>query len=456
MHILKYILLLIFTCFLYIWEIHANINLTVSPIKYEIKWAIWETITKTAILFNKSDEAHTILTWKSDFESKDDTWNPHFIRSQKNVFTWQELSNWIEIDTESFVIEPGEQKDITFTITIPENATPGWHYWAIFFKNNNSDKSSSSQIAINIDYWVLILVEVDWEIITKIEVDDTIIKNESSTLLYWLNENGEIDKCFLFDLTASKYDWKCIDNFFSTDEDIDLTSADEDIQNFNIFFETLFKNLWNTHVKPFWKIILIDENGKEIKRIWKEIIKNDAWAIIWEKIVDYLPINDNWWNILPKTKRNFKVEWRWFPYEFYDEYWKKVIRFWSPEEYYTKQNIEKRWLLPWERINQRINHKTIKAEIDISYIDNNWELIDLPSAQEFYIDYKDEYIWLNPYVIISAWIFALLILFFWIIVILRRKKCPNCGKKVERDMKVCPYCGEKLKKKKKSKKKKKD
>jgi rRNA maturation endonuclease Nob1 len=42
----------------------------------------------------------------------------------------------------------------------------------------------------------------------------------------------------------------------------------------------------------------------------------------------------------------------------------------------------------------------------------------------------------------------LLIFIFWIIGLRKKRKCPNCKKKVDKDMKICPYCGEHLKKKK--------
>lgn len=451
MKIMKYInyIILIITVFLINYSYSfANINLTVSPIKYEIETTTWSIITKTATLFNRSDQVHTIYTSKSDFESKDNTWNPRFVRKSELVFDDQELASWINIDTNSFVIQPGEQKDITFTINVPENATPGWHYWAVFFKNNNSEQSSWSQISINVDYWVLLLVNVAWEIITKWEIEDTIITNNNSWSWWWWGYSWlKKDDCKI-DLTVSRYDWKCIDNFFENDElvkeieNLDLwNESDITSDDFNINFETLFVNEWNTHLKPTWKITLVDENWKEIKWVWKEVIKNDEWAIIWEKIVDYLPINDNWWNVLPNTKRNFESEWKWFPYESYDANWKKIIKYWNPEEYYTRINREESWLLMiWQRENERINHEKINANIELWYTDKDWELVEFNSAKEFYVDYKEKYIWLNPYFFIILW-FILFIWFFFFILFRKKKyKCISCKKKIDEDMKICPYC----------------
>jgi len=435
----------------------AAIDFTVSPIKYEINANTWASITKSAILFNNSDESYTITTWKSDFEATNNTWNPKFVRKSELVYSNQELASWITISTWSFDIPANSKKEITFTVNIPDNATPGWHYWAVFFKRSTS--ASWAEVWINVDYWILLLVNVEWEIIESWELQDTIIRTSWWWGGYYIPPKK--DDCPLWDLTKSAYDGKCIDDLWiywpisDNVERIDkLPTSDLNEWDFAINFDTLFINDWNTHLKPTWKIVLTDENWNEIKWIWKEIVKNDNWAIIWEKIVDYIPINDNEWNVLPYTKRTFEAEWKWFPYEWYDKNWKKVIKYWTPEEYYTRQNIEKRWfLMPWERVNERINHEKINAKIELWYINREWENIEFNSAKEFYVDYKEKYIWLNPYFFIILFLILLFLFLLWLIFRKKKKKCSECGRKIDKNMKVCPYCGKKQKiinKKKKS------
>ena len=453
----------------------AEINLSVSPIKYEIESSTWSTIIKTAKLINLSDQSFTIYTWKSDFTSKDSSWNPKFVRKSELVFPEQQLSSWITIDTKEFNIWPWEEKEISFTIKIPENATPGWHYWAIFFKNNNSENSVWSQVGINIDYWVLILLKVDWEVVTKWEIEEEEIKINTGWWGWWsgwwtpsssekivskfenekeTQENlidDKKDNCFI-DLTKSNYDWKCIGSIIEDKEENLIDDKKEENvfdkdKGFNIIFDIPFKNEWNTHIKPEGTIKLIDENWNELKQIWKEVIKNDAWSIIWEKIVDYIPINDVWWNVLPSSKREFKSEWKGFPYKSYDNEWNQVLNYWSPWEYYTKRNIEKRsFLMFWERVAERQKNETIKALINLSYEDENWEDIEFNSAKEFKINYIEEYIQLNPYVIISIISIFIVTFLFWIIWLKRKKKCKGCWKRIRKDLKICPYCLKKQKK----------
>ena len=465
MKLIKYILVIIFILLQYIGIVNANIDLTISPIKYEISTNTGTIITKVATLLNSWNQSYIIETWKSDFESRDDNWSPYFVRKSELVFPWQSLSEWINVSTENFSIDPWETKEVLFTITVPGNATPGWYYWAVFFKNNNTEIWTWSFININVDYWILLLVTVEWEVIKEGTAKETIIINENSwwwdfdfdSDWYWSwgwESIYKVDDCTI-DLTSSRFDWKCIDLFFENsdlEKNIDDLNLGEELEikidDFNISFETLFENEWNIHIKPKWSITLIDENWKIIKWIWKEVVKNDNWAVIWHEIVDYVPINDNWWSVLPWTDRNFKSEWKWFPYKTYDSNWDPVINYWTPEEYYTKKNIQERtFLYPWERINERLNHEKIKADINFSYIDNNWKLIEFNSAKEFYIDYKEQYIGLNPYALIFALIFIILwILFRRKIYIIFFKKIENrcinkkCNEIIKKDIKVCPYC----------------
>lgn len=469
----KYLSIILFLSIL-VWlnnNIFAtNVDLIVSPIKYEIEAEPGSTIIKTAKLINKSNNALIIHTWKSDFISNDYTGNPTFVRKSELVNPDQELASWINIDTSTFSIWPLEEKDIEFSINIPTNATPGWHYWAVFFKNNWEENPWAWwQIKINVDYWVLILVNVDWEIIDNWTPWDVIINIWPTIWYAWWAII--IDKCRFWDLTKSNIDWKCIDDFWIwniindikgetnwtwannswTWNAIQNNNLDKDENDFVIDFWIPFNNDWNTHIKPTWTITLIDEDWNQIKWVWKEIIENEEWAIIWEKIVDYIPINDNDWNILPNTQRIFRSEWKWFPYEAYDENWKKIIKYWSPSDYYTRKNIEdKTFIYPWQRINETIEKKKIKALIELAYKNYKWEEVKFNSAKEFDVNYIVKNVWINPYFVI--WLVFSLWLFWLFFIIWRRKtkkKCHHCKKMIEKDMKICPYCGEKQKEKKK-------
>lgn len=464
----SFIILLFFVLVTFSKNVNADIDLIVSPIRYELDVNPWESLTKTAKLINKTWNEMNIYTWVSDFQANDNYWNPTFVRKSELVNPDQEMASWIDLEVESFFIWAFEEREISFTVNVPNDATPWWHYWAVFFKTLWEENASWSwQLKINVDYWVLLLIRVDWEIIDNTTPWTPTI----NTWWGWTNNTITIDHCPFWDFTSSNFDWKCFDTFWfenaiqkilkkdnkspdvisinptwnnaNTWEFIDLSSAQENIEDFVVEFNIPMINEWNTHVKPEWKITLTDENWNVIRWIWKESIVNENWMIIWEKIVDYLPINDWGWNILPNTQRIFSTEWKWFPYETFDESWKRIIEYWTPWEYYSRLNLADRtYLYPWERINKRLEQKKISALIELSYINYDWEKIKFNSAEEFYVDYTTEYIWLNPYFILIS-VVSLWILWFIFFIWRRktRKKCCNCKKVLKKDMKICPYCG---------------
>jgi len=542
---------------------NSSINFTISPIKYEIEASTWTTVTKTALLFNRTNKTITINTWKANFEAKNNSWEPIFIKKNSNEYSWQELADWIQVSTWSFDILPNTEKEITFDINIPADATPGWHYWALFFKNSNS---WSWQITVNVDYWILLLITVDWEIEKEWNVKDTEIR---SSWWYWWG-NLKKDDCPLWDFSSSYYDKKCIDNIkdiiigneekddiiiddkgniiddkgniivdnegniiddsgniivdnegniiddngniivdnegniiddsgniIVDDKDnivddngniivdnegnvidnngniivddkgnivddngniivdskgniIDNNNLDNNIDDkinndFSIIFSNEFENTWNTHIKPEWEITLFDEDWNQIKWIWEKSILNKDWAIIWKEIVDYLPINDVLWNVLPNTSRNFWIEWKWFPYKAYDDKWNLILKYWSPDEYYSNKNLNKiNILYPWNRIIEEQSNKTITAITKIRYTDENWEEIELSSAKEFDINYMEKKIILNPMFFLLTLIVLIIIFFIffiiWLIFKKKKKKCINCKRKIDKDVKICPYC----------------
>lgn len=447
----------------------APISFDVTPIKYELDADPGESIIQTATITNKSDNSFTITTGTSDFQSSGTTGQPSFVRRSELVYPDQQLSSWISIDRASFIIAPNSSQTINFTINIPENATPGWHYGGVFFKNNASEWSSSGTLWVNIDYWVLILLNVSWDIVSDGSVvpNAIAIYNWGSTYKKQKNNqnweesliigdglitpplSSDIDICLLWDLTASNFDGRCIDNPFNSapnDPEIienwenlpsDTPSSDssQNDDDFSIVFDIPFENNGNIHLKPEWSIVIKDADGNTIKQIWEKLIKNEAGAIIGKEIVDFLPINDEQWNVLPSSKRKFSYNWEWFPYTDLDG----NIAYRSPGEYYTLKNKQDAgFLMFWERVASKKQYQTLTADIDLSYIDHEGNEIEFNAAPEFSIEYTQQYIWINPYVAWPLAIITTLGLLYgarWHLRI-RKKKLKKQAKKTEKKIKA--------------------
>lgn len=457
---MKQVILFFALFFFFFWNTSAAINFTLTPIKYEIELAPGQSQTYTASIKNNSTETVTLPTSTSDFVARDESWVPSFVRKSELVFADQQLSTWITLSQSSVTVDPGEEETINFTINVPNDATPGGKYGAVFFKNPWSETSGGWEIGVNVDYGILILLKVKGSIIVDPEIEDPIIKWGHSDILdnaWYLGQDENDtpvyqfeDDCPLWDFTISKYDYKCFEIPFVKDPSPTWNQNTPEPVLFESPFEVEIavpiKNNGNIHVKPTGKIVLEDEDGNIIKAIGKESITNDYGAIIGEKVVDYIPFNDEGGNVLPNSKRLFQSYWKGFPYQTYDDAGNQIIKYWSPSEYYTNKNKKDAgFLMFWERVSEIRQHKKITANIEIRYDDENGEEIVFNSAKDFEIQYIEEWIGLNPYIFLSLWLILFVIIFIifairWWMVVGRKRKCWNCKKEIKAHWETCPYC----------------
>ncbi len=455
---------------------YAAINYTLTPIRYELEMQPWETKNLPASIKNNGTTTVTLPVTTSDFQSNGSSGIPSLVRKSELVYPDQEMSSWITLQNNSVTLAPWEEWTVNFNITVPEIATPGWHYGAVIFNNPGSEKSTGWNISINVDYWIIILVNIAWEVKVDAEIWDPIIsvwggtysgtgwlknlesydnisENWDDTSWYlWVVDGVQIyqtpDKCPLGDLTPSRFDNSCISingSAENTNKNI-FNNSNLFSNDFNVGFWVPIKNIWNTHIKPSGQIILTDEDGKVIKSIWRETITNEQWAVIGEKIVDYIPFNDQGGNILPQTTRLFESEWKWFPYKSYDDDGNQVINYWTPSEFYTEKNKEEAWFLMfWERVSEKRQSKKINADIEIIYYDENGKEIVFNSAKDFEVQYIEQQITNNPYVIlwIILFLWAWIMIFFamrWWWAVARNRKCWNCKEEIKAHWETCPYC----------------
>lgn len=377
----------IFLAFLTLFIVDsAFANLSISPLKFEFSMNTNDSKTDVVKITNNSDKSVTLYTSKEDFIAWDDTWTPTFVKPKDKTTDEFSLSAWINIENWNITLAPRETREVRFTIKTPTNAEPGWHYWAVFF---SEWAKNWWQVAVVQRLWALVLINVAWEVKTD-----------------WKMESFEI--------------WTKQDNKFQ---------AESSFSSFPINFETKFRNDWNVHFKPTWKITLIDENWEDLKNVWKEAVVSPAWAFIWEKLVDYIPVNDAGWNVLPKSSRKFESIWQWFWYQELKEDWTKVVKFKDISDYYENKQDQK-YLNFWETVKSRKVTKKIKAVLSVSYEWKDKEKKEFKETKDINVKFDEKYVWVNNYIIILV-ILALLWSWYYVLVI----KPKNEQKLKERIMK---------------------
>ncbi len=503
----------IFAMSSHVTNTHANINFWVTPIKYELEMDPEESITLTAWIRNNSLQERTMTTLSADFTSDGTSGTPRFIRDNSEINPDQHLASWIEISEDQLTLASWEFQEIEFTITVPEDATPGGHYGAVLFRVVNN--TGGWDVKVDVDYGILILVDVSGERIVDVVIEtptvssgssnsssDTSTSSQSSSSSstssssWWgyssykrerwdqqgsqtppsldlaryqvyfpqevsqpqytteegaeplesvvppqvaqvsqeedtdsqnLEEADETSEEYIENLAqdiinslentqedteentdievAQEEDSSLQEDILSFDnqpplaEDTTNTVSDDQNTNlwddteqdssFGITFSLPVENKGNTHVKPQWKITLRNEDGEVIRAVGKEVVANSLGAIVDEKIVDYIPINDQWGNVLPFSTRVFSAEWKGFPYKTYNQFGEPQINYWTPEEYYEKSRTESGniYVNFWEKVSKKDIQANIFADFELSYKDEEWKDVWYESTQVFPIEY---------------------------------------------------------------------
>lgn len=371
------LILSLFVLFFFITPAFADIS--ISPLKHEISIEKWDSVSKTIKVKNDWDTAVTLYSAKEDFVAGDDSGFPRFIRPEDLPNPELSLTNWIELENESITLAAWESKEVKFKVNVPLTSEPGGHYWVIFF---GPEAEQWAQLSVIQRLWVLLLIDVPGEVK---------IAWEFTQLTTW-NKQWEIF------LEKKSFD------------------------NFPIWFSTMFNNSWNTHLKPRGQIELVDENGNVLRKVWKEKIISPAWALIWEKVVDYIPVNEGAWNVLPNSDRRFISNWEWFGYTIVNEIsGQKEVQFKNLTEYYTdKTSEDQKFIKFYQTVKSRTVTKPITANYSLYFEWKDNKKQDLRTSNTFFVTYEEMYIWIN-----NILVGILVIIFIWggyYFVVIRPKK----------------------------------
>ncbi len=341
-------------------------SFSVSPLKFEYSLENFDVIKDTITVTNLWDTPITLYSSKEDFIAGDDSGAPKFVPLEEQEQTLHSLSNWIEVEDKNITLAPKERRQINFSIRIPQNAEPGWHYSAIFF---SPWIPWNSQVSAIQRLWVLLLVEVPGEVHIQWDLKKF--------------EIGSISQ-----------------NTFQ---------KQVSFETLPISFESIFQNSWNVHIKPTGKIILKDENGEILKNVWKQPLLTPAGTYIWETLVDFIPVNETSGNVLPKSERRFQNIWEGFWYTVLNDDGSKSVHFKDLTTFYKDSAAQQaQFLMFWQWINTRTVKKQITAEFELSYVWKDKNTKEFRDIQNFYVTYEEKYIGLNYYFIVF-----LLLMVWW-------------------------------------------
>lgn len=110
----------------------AASTLTIVPVLFEDTALPGQVLKKKIKVINDDNQEKEILINIQDFVAKGEEGQQEFLPFDPERRTFS-LAAWIYPEERTFVIGPGQEKEIKLNIEIPEDAEAGGHYAAVFF-----------------------------------------------------------------------------------------------------------------------------------------------------------------------------------------------------------------------------------------------------------------------------------------------------------------------------------
>ncbi len=135
--------------------------LTVSPVKLELRGDPGATVGSSFRLINEQDSETTFYVSFANFEAQGEDGTPSFVESGTDLATWIRL---IPAELNSVTLAPGASQDIYFEVNIPEDATPGGHFAAIFWGTSPESAGESMDLGLGAKVGILTFLSVNGQV----------------------------------------------------------------------------------------------------------------------------------------------------------------------------------------------------------------------------------------------------------------------------------------------------
>jgi hypothetical protein len=170
----------------------AGASLGISPVTFELTGGPGEVIENYLKVFNPSGDTIGV---KMQVEDIAPTGEEGFVTVEPPDTETYSLARWIKTDPEEFELKPGEEKQVKFILTIPNNAEPGGHYGTVLAATRAVMGSGTTGTAIVQRIGSLVLLIVPGEM-----KENLIIKDFSAPIF---SEYGPINFSIKFENTGT-------------------------------------------------------------------------------------------------------------------------------------------------------------------------------------------------------------------------------------------------------------
>lgn len=160
----------------------GEVGLTISPLTFELTANPSESLTNEIKVSNPTENTVSVKMEVEDFTAMGETGQVKVEEIENETYS---LKKWVAITPAEFVLEPGGQKFVSFTVEVPENAEPGGKYGSILATLTGAIGPEVTGVAIAQKLGALLLLSVSGEI-----KEDIVVKEFSAPNF---SEYGPID-----------------------------------------------------------------------------------------------------------------------------------------------------------------------------------------------------------------------------------------------------------------------
>ena len=139
---------------------------SLSPLTFEINVKPGETLSNFVTVFNNDSVKQSYAAEAQDFSAVGETGN---VVIDNDAPKQVSAKQWIAFDPQTFEVEPGQSKDIRFTLNVPLDADPGGKYTSLLI-GIAPGAVSGSGVGIASKVASLLLIRVAGDVTEKISV----------------------------------------------------------------------------------------------------------------------------------------------------------------------------------------------------------------------------------------------------------------------------------------------
>lgn len=161
-----------------------GVKIGISPVVFELTANPGDVIGNEIKVFNSSDDATVRIEMSAeDMSPSDEEGHVLIGKAEKESYS---LSQWVTFSEEEFSLAPREEKNVSFVITVPQNAEPGGKYCSVLAGSKVISGMEATGAAIAARVGALVLLSLPGE-----EQKELSVKEFSVSKKYF--EYGPID-----------------------------------------------------------------------------------------------------------------------------------------------------------------------------------------------------------------------------------------------------------------------